>query len=80
MSDNIITGIVALLTAIIGIAILAALVSKSANTAGVISSASSGFSGILKSALGPITGSTNSSLANPINFNGSTGGLESISF
>jgi hypothetical protein len=44
-------------TAIIGVAILAVLVSKNANTAGVIKSAGSAFSGALGVAISPVTGS-----------------------
>jgi len=45
-------------TAIVGVAILAVLVSKNANTANVIKSAGSSFSGALATAVSPITGST----------------------
>jgi len=43
-------------TAIIGVAILAVLVSKNANTAGVIKSAGSAFSQSLGVAISPVTG------------------------
>jgi membrane protein implicated in regulation of membrane protease activity len=49
-------GIVTVLTAIIGVAILATLVSKQANTAGVLQAGGSAFSGILGTALSPVTG------------------------
>jgi hypothetical protein len=42
--------------AIIGVAMLAALVSKNANTSGVIKAAGDAFSGSLGVALGPVTG------------------------
>lgn len=48
--------IVTVLTAIIGVAILATLVSNRANTAGVIKAGSSGFSDMLGTALSPVTG------------------------
>lgn len=44
-------------TAIVGVAILAVLVSKNANTAGVIKSAGSAFSSALATAVSPVTGS-----------------------
>jgi len=56
MSEQLITSIVTVLTAIIGVAIIAVLVSKNANTTGVISSGGSAFSSILGTALSPVTG------------------------
>jgi hypothetical protein len=56
MKDSIITGIVAVVMAIIGVAIIAVLVSKQANTAGVLSAGGGAFSGILKTALSPVSG------------------------
>jgi hypothetical protein len=44
--------------AIIGVAILAVIVSKNANTTAVIQSGSSGFSSALSTALSPVTGSS----------------------
>lgn len=45
-------------TAIIGVAILAVLVSKNANTANVIKSAGSSFNSALATAISPVTGAT----------------------
>lgn len=56
MSDQIITSIVTVLTAIIGVAIIAILVSRSANTAGVLTAGSGAFSNILGAALSPVSG------------------------
>lgn len=56
MSEQLITSIVTVLTAIIGVAILAVLVSNQANTVGVIKAASSGFATDLSAALSPVTG------------------------
>lgn len=56
MSEQLITSVVTVLTAIIGVAIIAVLVSKNANTAGVLSAGSSGFSQALGTALSPVTG------------------------
>lgn len=58
MSDNLSTGIVSVLLAIIGVATLAAILSTKSNTAKVISSAAGGFGYDLGIALSPITGST----------------------
>lgn len=51
-----ISGIVTIATAIVGVAILAVLVSKNANTSGVIKAAGDSFSGALGAAVSPITG------------------------
>jgi len=66
MADNLVTSVVTVLTAIIGVAIIAVLVSRNANTAGVLSAGGSAFSGALGTALSPVTGSTS--------FGGFTGG------
>jgi uncharacterized membrane protein len=49
--------IVTILTAIVGVAILAVLVSKRSNTAGVLQAAGSAFSNALGVATQPVTGS-----------------------
>lgn len=51
-----ISGIVQIATAIIGIAILAVLVSRQSNTSGVIKSAGDAFSGAITAAVSPIVG------------------------
>lgn len=56
MSDQLITSVVTVLVAIVGVAIIAVLVSKNANTAGVISAGGSAFSQSLSTALSPVTG------------------------
>lgn len=56
MSEQLITSIVTVLTAIIGVAILAVLVSKQSQTSAVISAASKGFSQDLGVALSPVAG------------------------
>ena len=58
MSEAFLSSIVTVLLAIVGVAIIAVLVSKNANTAGVLSAGGSAFSGSLGVALSPITGST----------------------
>jgi uncharacterized membrane protein YbjE (DUF340 family) len=56
MSEQLITSVVTVLTAIIGVAIIATLVSKNANTSQVIQAGSQGFSTALGTALSPVTG------------------------
>jgi hypothetical protein len=56
VSNELITSVVTVLTAIIGVAIIAVLVSKQANTSGVIQAGGSAFSGALGTALSPVTG------------------------
>lgn len=57
MTDNLINSLVTIATAIIGVAILAVLVSRNANTAGVLGAAGKAFSGALSTALSPVAGS-----------------------
>lgn len=61
--NNIWSGVVAVLMAIIGVAILSVLVSKQSNTVNVLKAGSNAFSGALGTALSPVTGNTlNSSM------------------
>lgn len=55
MGDKAITGFVAVIMAIIGVAIVAVLVSKNANTGSVLTAGGSAFSNILGTALGPVS-------------------------
>jgi len=73
MSDNLVTSVIAVLTAIIGVAIISVLVSKSANTAGVLQAGGSAFSNILSTAVSPVTGG--SGLLGGLGSLGSLGGL-----
>jgi len=59
MGDQLITSVVTVLTAIIGVAIIAVLVSRQANTAGVLQAGGSAFSSALATAVSPITGGSN---------------------
>lgn len=52
--NNITESIVSIAVAIIGVTILAVLVSKRSNTVGVIQSAATGFSSVLATAVSPI--------------------------
>jgi hypothetical protein len=54
--NNLWSGIVTILVAIVGFAILATLVSKNANTSNVIKSAGSAFSSAIRAATGPVSG------------------------
>lgn len=54
MSDKIITGAAAVLLAIVGLAIIAVLVSRNAQTGNVLTSGGSGFSKALAAALSPL--------------------------
>lgn len=56
MGDQLIASVVTVLTAIVGLAIIAVLVSKQANTSGVIQSGGSAFSQAISAAVSPVTG------------------------
>ena len=56
MSEQLVTSVVTVLTAIIGVAIIAVLVSRNADTANVIGAGGSAFSNILGVAISPVTG------------------------
>jgi hypothetical protein len=56
MSDQLIGGVVTVLTAIIGVAIIAVLVGSNAKTSQVVQSAGQAFSGALQAAESPVTG------------------------
>jgi uncharacterized membrane protein YbjE (DUF340 family) len=58
MSDQLITSVVTVLTAIVGVAIIAVLVSKNAQTSQVIGAGGSAFSQALSTAVSPVTGGT----------------------
>lgn len=75
MGEKLVTSVVTIALAIVGVAIIAVLVSKNANTTGVIQSASSGFSQTLATAISPVTGAGGSGLGT--NFGGLGSGLGS---
>lgn len=62
--NQLVNGIITILAAVVGVAILAVLVSKSSNTTAVLQAGSSGFAQILGAAESPVTGAS---------FNGSSG-------
>lgn len=56
MADQLFSSVVTIATAIVGVAILAVLVSKNANTAQVLQAATSGFAQDLGAAVSPVSG------------------------
>lgn len=56
MAEQLTTAVVSILTAVVGVATLSVILSKQANTVGVLQAGSSGFSQILGTALTPIVG------------------------
>ena len=69
--NQLVNGVIVILTAIIGVAILSVILSKNSNTTAVLQAGSSAFSGALGTALSPVTGNNTSSF-NSLNtcFNG----------
>lgn len=58
MTDHLFSSIASILTAIVGVAILAVLVSKNAATSQVLSAGFGGFSQALGTAVSPVTGAS----------------------
>ncbi len=58
------TAFVTVLTAIVGVAVVATLVSKNANTSGVLDSFWGGFGGAIRSATGPVTNASSTGFGN----------------
>jgi hypothetical protein len=57
MGDKLTNAIIGILTGVIGITILAVLVSQSSNTSNVLTAAGTAFGNILKAAVSPVTSS-----------------------
>lgn len=74
MGDHIITAIVTIITAIIGVAIIATLVSPKANTTSVISASGSALNNLLGTAENPFSGS---GYAGGLNVSTPVGGFQS---
>ena len=55
-SNDVLAGVVTIAVAIVGVATLSVIVSKQANTAGVIQAAGGAFSGALTAAVSPVSG------------------------
>ena len=68
--NQLVNGVIVVLTAIIGVAILSVILSKNSNTTGVVGAGANAFSSILGTALSPVTGSSLS--AGSFNFPGAT--------
>lgn len=73
MNNNFVGSLVVVLTGIIGVATLAVIFSKNANTAGVTTAGGNALNQLLSTAVSPITGSGSSS----INLNSGLSGLSS---
>lgn len=71
--DHTITSIVTVATAIVGLAIVAVLVSKNAQTGTVIQSATSGFASDLSAAVSPVTGGGGFGVGTQAGFGGFSG-------
>jgi len=56
--NQLVNGVIVILTAIIGVAILSVIVSKQSNTVAVLGAGQQAFSGALGTALSPVTGSS----------------------
>lgn len=63
MGDQLVSSVVTVATAIIGLAIIATLVSKNANTAPIISASGNSFAQALAAAEAPVTGSSGLNIA-----------------
>ena len=61
--DNAVGQIATVATAIVGVAILAVLVSRNSQTPAVITSAGNAFANSLKAATGPVTGGSSSNFS-----------------
>jgi PRD1 phage membrane DNA delivery len=80
VSDELIRSLTAILTAIVGLAVLAVIVSNQANTTNVIQASASGFSNALATAEAPVTGaSANPVLSYPAGASNMFSGLSSLS-
>jgi PRD1 phage membrane DNA delivery len=62
MSDDVTTNLVSVLMAVIGVAIIAVLISKNADTANVLKAGGMAFGGILSAATAPVTGGSGGGL------------------
>jgi hypothetical protein len=68
MNDSMLNSIVTVATAIVGVAILAVIVSRNSNTSGVIGAAGNAFSNALGVAVSPVTGGSSFSGLGGMNF------------
>lgn len=75
MSEAFLNSIVTVVLAIVGVATLAVLVSKQANTSGVIQAGSQGLSGLINAAVSPVTGGGSGGGLSVPSFSGSNAGF-----
>ena len=61
MTNELISAVTQIVVGITGVAILAVILSKNSNTTAVIQAGSQGYSGMLSTALSPITGTSTAS-------------------
>ena len=79
MSENLVNSIVTVLIAIVGVAIIAVLVSRNAQTGSVITSAGQAFANDLSAAVAPVTGAV-AQVNTGSGFTGLGGPLGSLNF
>lgn len=70
MSDQLIAGVVTVITAIVGVAIIAVLVSRNAQTGSVITSGGQALAASIGAAVSPVTGAGTGGLLSPTMFTG----------
>lgn len=58
MGEKAISALIGIVTGVVGITILAVIVSNQSNTSGVLTAAGNAFSGILKAAVAPVSGNS----------------------
>lgn len=80
MTDNLISGLVTVATAIVGIAILAVLVSRNSQTPAVLQAAGQAFSGSIGAAVSPITSGGSNLFSNTMFTGGGAPGYPSYAF
>jgi hypothetical protein len=77
MGGELARGVILGISGVLGLAIIAVLVSKQSQTSGVVTSAATGFANIIKAAVSPITagsgGATAASVLSPFGLSNSTG-------
>ena len=73
MSEQLFTSVASIALAIVGLALVAVILSKNANTSGVISSAGGALAQDIGAAVSPITGGGGIGVGNMTSFGGFTG-------
>jgi hypothetical protein len=70
MGEQLISSVVTVMVAIVGLAIIATLVSKNANTANILTAGGRSFSGALTAAEGPVLGGFGMNVAGTSSYSG----------